>query len=177
MQEKITTKIPGLRLRAARKSDCKIILGLILELAEYEKLAHEVIADANTLAATLFGERRFAEAVLAEYNGAVVGFALFFDNFSTFTGRPGLHLEDLFVQPEFRGKGIGKTLLGHVARLAVERNCRRLEWSVLNWNEAAIRFYKKLGAAPMHEWTTFRLTGETLTDLAGKFDEPFTGRC
>jgi len=171
MQEKITTKIPGVSLRAAARDDGKIILGLISELAEYEKLSHEVIADLDTLEATLFGERPFAETVLAEYDGAVVGFALFCYNFSTFIGRPGLHLEDLFVKPAFRGKGIGRALLCYVARLAVERHCGRLEWSVLDWNEPALHFYKKLGAVPMNEWTTFRLSGATLASLSDKSKE------
>ena len=169
MTEKISTLIPELSLRKAEISDCKAILDLISQLAEYEKLSHEVIADVPTLEETLFGKRQFAEAILAEYEGEVVGFALFFHNFSTFIGRPGLYLEDLFVKPDFRGKRIGETLLSYLARLAVERNCGRLEWSVLDWNEPSINFYKKLGATPMDEWTTFRLTGETLDKLANRF--------
>ena len=140
---------------------------MIRALADYERLSHEVVLDELRLHAHLFGPRPFAEVLLAEAAGAVVGFALFFHSYSTFLGRPGLYLEDLFVLPEHRGEGLGKALLAALARLAVERDCGRLEWSVLNWNEPAIRFYESLGATPMAEWTIYRLTGDALRELAG----------
>jgi GNAT superfamily N-acetyltransferase len=139
---------------------------LIRGLARFEKLEHEVELTDDLLAAGLFGPRPYAEAVLAEVEGQPVGFALFFHNFSTFLARPGMYLEDLFVLPEHRGQGIGRALLVHLARLAVERGCGRLEWSVLDWNREAISFYERLGAVAMSEWTTYRLTGEALDRLA-----------
>jgi len=145
-----------------------LILQFIRGLAEYERLAHEVVADEATLRRTLFGERRVAEVVIGYDNGKPVCFALFFHNFSTFLGRPGIYLEDLFVNPEQRGKGFGKAMLAYLAKLAVERECGRLEWSVLDWNEPAINFYKSLGAKPMDEWTIFRVTGDALAQLAGQ---------
>ena len=153
-------------LRAARAADVPEIVALIRDLAAFEKLEADVTFDEADLARSLFGEPRYAEVTLAEVNGDVAGFALFFHSFSTFLGKPGLHLEDLFVRPEHRGAGIGKRLLAHLARLAVDRGCGRLEWTVLDWNERAISFYRGLGAAPMDEWTTFRLTGPELTRLA-----------
>ncbi len=143
-----------------------VIADLIRGLARYEKLEDQVEMTEDLLAAALFGERPYAEVVLAEEDGLAVGFALFFHNFSTFLGRPGIYLEDLFVLPEHRGRGIGRTLLAHLARLAVERGCGRLEWAVLDWNRDAIGFYERLGARPLSEWTVYRLTGEALTDLA-----------
>ena len=143
-----------------------VIADLIRGLARYEKLEDQVEMTEELLATALFGERPYAEVVLAEEDGLAVGFALFFHNFSTFLGRPGIYLEDLFVLPEFRGRGIGRTLLAHLARLAVERGCGRLEWAVLDWNRDAIGFYERLGARPLSEWTVYRLTGEALTDLA-----------
>ena len=143
-----------------------VIADLIRGLARYEKLEDQVEMTEELLAAALFGERPYAEVVLAEEDGLAVGFALFFHNFSTFLGRPGIYLEDLFVLPEHRGRGIGRTLLAHLARLAVERGCGRLEWAVLDWNRDAIGFYERLGARPLSEWTVYRLTGEALTDLA-----------
>ena len=157
---------PALRLRAATAADVPTILRLIRGLAEYERLLHECEATEAQLHATLFGERPQAEVVLAEWEGAPAGFALFFHNYSTFLARRGLYLEDLFVFPEFRGRGIGRALLVHLARLAVERGCGRLEWAVLDWNEPAIRFYRSLGAAPMDEWTVMRVTGDGLRALA-----------
>ena len=157
---------PALRLRAATAADVPTILRLIRGLAEYERLLHECEATEAQLHATLFGERPQAEVVLAEWEGAPAGFALFFHNYSTFLARRGLYLEDLFVFPEFRGRGIGRALLVHLARLAVERRCGRLEWAVLDWNEPAIRFYRSLGAAPMDEWTVMRVTGDGLRALA-----------
>lgn len=155
-----------LRIEKAREDDLSLILSFIRELAEYERLSQEVVATEELLRETLFGERAIAEAVIAYDNDRAVGLALFFHNFSTFLGRPGIYLEDLYVQPHARGKGIGRALLVHLARLAKERHCGRLEWAVLNWNEPAIRFYKNLGAVPMNEWTVFRATGESLDKLA-----------
>jgi GNAT superfamily N-acetyltransferase len=154
------------RLRPATRGDVPVIADLIRGLARYEKLEDQVEMTEELLAAALFGERPYAEVVLAEEDGLAVGFALFFHNFSTFLGRPGIYLEDLFVLPEHRGRGIGRTLLAHLARLAVERGCGRLEWAVLDWNRDAIAFYERLGARPLSEWTVYRLTGEALTGLA-----------
>src|SRR5207302_11229740 len=139
--------------RPATPADVPTIARLIRDLAEYERLAHAVDFDEALLRKHLFGERPYCEVLLAEDGGRVVGFALFFHNYSTFRGRPGIYLEDLFVEPAHRGKGHGKALLLELARLAVERGCGRLEWAVLNWNEPAIRFYQKLGAEPLNEWT------------------------
>jgi GNAT superfamily N-acetyltransferase len=153
-------------IRPATPDDVPVIANLIRALAEYEKLAHAVVLNEADLRAHLFGPRVYAEVLMAEEAGAVVGFALFFHNYSTFGGRPGLYLEDLFVVPEARGKGHGKALLVALAGLAVQRGCGRVEWSVLNWNEPSIAFYKSLGAKPMDEWTVYRLTGDALTKLA-----------
>ncbi len=162
------TNIPGFVIRQATEADVPLILEFIRGLAEYERLAHECIADEATLRRTLFGERRVAEVLIGYDNDQPVCFALFFHNFSTFLGRPGIYLEDLFVNPAQRGKGFGKAMLAYLAKLAVERECGRLEWSVLDWNEPAINFYKSLGAKPMDEWTIFRVTGDALTQLAGQ---------
>jgi GNAT superfamily N-acetyltransferase len=153
-------------IKPATIEDVPIILSFIKGLAEYEKLSHEVVATEEILQETLFGQKPFAEVVIGYYQQQPVCFALFFHNFSTFLGRPGIYLEDLFVQPEFRGKGFGGKLLTYLAKLTKERKCGRLEWSVLDWNESAIRFYKGLGAKPMEEWTIFRVTGEALDKLA-----------
>ena len=147
-----------LRIRPAVEDDVPLVLTFIRELAEYERLRHEVVATEELIREALFGPRPYAEVVFAELDGQPVGFALFFHNFSTFVGRPGLYLEDLYVRPEFRGLGIGRRLLVHLATIAKERGCGRMEWSVLDWNEPAIRFYRSLGARPMDEWTVFRLT-------------------
>ena len=155
-----------LRILPARSEDVPIILSLIRALGEYERLSHEIVATEDGLRAWLFGERPAAEVVLASVNDTVVGFALFFHNFSTFLGRPGLYLEDLFVKPEWRGRGIGQRLLVHLASLAVERGCGRMEWSVLDWNEPALRFYERMGARVMQEWKLCRLTGDSLTHVA-----------
>ena len=155
-----------IQLRAAEEGDVPVIAELIRGLARYEKLADQVEMTDELLAISLFGERPYAEVVLAEEGGRPVGFALFFHNFSTFLGRPGIYLEDLFVVPEYRGRGIGRTLLAHLAGLAVERGCGRLEWAVLDWNRDAIGFYERLGARPNSEWTVYRLTGEALAGLA-----------
>jgi len=153
--------------RPAARADVPAIVSLIRALAEYERLSDAVVLDPVALTEHLFGPRPYAECLVAEDAGAVVGFALFFHNYSTFVGKPGLYLEDLFVLPEQRGKGYGKALFVELAKLAIARNCGRLEWSVLDWNEPAIGFYKKLGAVPMDEWTVYRLSGDTLAKLAG----------
>jgi len=153
-------------IRPATPADVPVIEQLIRDLAEYEKLAHAVTLSAADLREHLFGARPYAEVLLAEDAGAVVGFALFFHNYSTFRGKSGIYLEDLFVVPEARGKGYGKALLRALAKLAIERDCARVEWSVLNWNTPSIEFYKSLGAKPMDEWTVYRLTDEALTKLA-----------
>jgi GNAT superfamily N-acetyltransferase len=154
-------------IRAVTPADTPLICQFVRELAEYERLAHEVDLDEGQVRQHLFGPRPFAEALLAEEAGAGVGFALFFPTYSTFLGRPTLYLEDLFVRPAYRGRGHGKALLGALARLAVERGCDRLEWSVLNWNELALRFYRSLGAVPRNEWTVYRLSGDALRAAAG----------
>jgi GNAT superfamily N-acetyltransferase len=156
----------SLSIRSATSADISLIGQFIRDLAEYEKLAHEVRFDEAVMAQKLFGPRTFAEVLIGEIDGTPQGFALFFHNFSTFEGRPGIYLEDLFVRPDARGSGLGKALLGKLAALAVERDCARLEWSVLDWNTPAIDFYKALGARPMDEWTVYRVDGDALTDLA-----------
>jgi GNAT superfamily N-acetyltransferase len=153
-------------IRFATGDDVALILEFITALAKYEKLSHEVVADRDSLRRTLFGDRPGAEVVIAEIDEQPAGFALFFHNYSTFLARPGLYLEDLFVKPELRGRGIGKQLLTFLARTAVERGCGRLEWWVLDWNQPAIRFYERLGAKAMDEWTVFRVTGDALASLA-----------
>ena len=155
-------------IRTGTEEDAPVIFSLIKELAEYEHLAHEVVASVDDIRRTLFGERPFAETLIGEYGGLPISFALFFYNFSTFIGKPGIYLEDLYVQPEHRGKGFGSKMLAHIAALARERNCGRFEWSVLNWNTPAIRTYEKLGATPMKEWILYRLSGEALDRLADK---------
>jgi GNAT superfamily N-acetyltransferase len=158
--------MPALKIIAANEVDTPTILELIRGLAEYEKLSHEVVATEAQLRQTLFGPRQAAEVLLAFDGTECAGFALFFPNYSTFLGKPGIFLEDLFVKPHLRGKGIGFALLAQLANIARERGCGRLEWQVLDWNEPSIQFYKKLGAAPKDEWTTFRLTGAELEKLA-----------
>lgn len=153
-------------IRPARPDDAETIVRLIRELAEYERLGHEAKATPESIRHSLFGPRPFAEALIAEWDGQPVGLALYFHNFSTFRGQPGLYLEDLFVRPSHRGRGIGKALLASLARLAVERGCGRLEWAVLDWNEPAIGFYKSIGARPMDEWTVFRVDEEPLRRLS-----------
>lgn len=156
----------SLSIRSATPADISLIGQFIRDLAEYEKLGHEVRFDEAVMAQKLFGPRTFAEVLIGEIDGTPQGFALFFHNFSTFEGRPGIYLEDLFVRPDARGSGLGKALLGKLAALAVERDCARLEWSVLDWNTPAIDFYKALGARPMDEWTVYRVDGDALTGLA-----------
>jgi GNAT superfamily N-acetyltransferase len=169
MTDRIPTRRPDLTLRFAGPSDVGTILGFVKELADYERLSHEVVATEESLRASLFEGRQVAEVLLAELAETPVGFALFFHNFSTFLGRSGIYLEDLYVTPAMRGKGIGAALLAYLGRLARERGCGRLEWAVLDWNEPAISFYKKLGAQAMKEWTVFRVTGPALTTLADRF--------
>ena len=155
-------------IRPATANDVPTVASLIRALSKYEKLEHEVSMTEDKLRATMFGPRPYAEAVLAEEGGDPVGFALFFHNYSTFLAQPGIYLEDLYVLDTHRGKGIGKALLAHLAKIAVERKCGRLEWAVLDWNVDAIGFYQRLGAKPNAEWTVYRLTGDALTRLAGK---------
>lgn len=159
---------PHVMLRPATAADTPQILAFIGELAEYEKLAHEAVAEEATLAAQLFGDRPAAEVVIADVDGQPAGFALFFHNFSTFLGKRGLYLEDLYVKPHFRGLGLGRRLMVHLAGVAVERDCGRLEWSVLDWNAPAIAFYRELGALPLDEWTVQRMTGKALQALAAR---------
>jgi len=156
----------SITLRAAVAADIPHILAFIQGLAEYEKLSHACVATEETLLETLFGSRPYAEVIIADFQGRPAGFALFFHNYSTFRARPGIYLEDLYVLPELRGRGIGKALLQELASLAVERGCARLEWSVLDWNAPSIAFYKSLGAEPQEEWTIYRVTGDALDRLA-----------
>lgn len=151
--------------RPATPADVPAILGFIRALADYEKLTHQVVATEALLMTHLFGDRPGAEVLIAELDGRPVGFALFFPNFSTFLARPGIYLEDLFVLPDARGRGVGKTLLTAVAKLAVQRDAGRLEWAVLDWNAPAIGFYRSVGAVPMDDWTTMRVTGDALARL------------
>lgn len=161
----MTTR-PAIAIRPAIPGDLPLICALIRDLAEYERLAHEVRFDEAGLAQYLFGPRPMAEVVIGEVDGAAQGFALFFHNFSTFEGKPGIYLEDLFVRPEARGCGLGKALLAHLANLALERDCARFEWWVLDWNAPSIAFYEALGARPMSDWTVMRVDGEALITLA-----------
>lgn len=165
----IETRIAGLSLRLATANDVPQILSFIRQLADYEKLLDMVVADEAKLAATLFGDKAYAEVVIADYQGKPAGFALFFHNYSTFLAKPGIYLEDLFVDPTLRGLGIGKALITYLATLAVKRDCGRLEWSVLDWNQPAIDFYQSLGAQMPHDWRINRVTGETLQAMADMF--------
>jgi GNAT superfamily N-acetyltransferase len=159
------------RIEAAQPSDLALILSLIGELAEYEQLSHEVMATEALLRDALFGEAPVAHAVIARAGETPAGFALYFFSFSTFLARPGLYLEDLFVRPAWRKRGLGTQLLSHLARIAVSRGCGRMEWSVLNWNEMAQRVYRAIGAQPMGDWTVQRLAGQALADLAARLPE------
>jgi GNAT superfamily N-acetyltransferase len=154
------------RVEAATSEDVPVLLQLIQALADYERMSGEVVATESALRETLFGAAPRAEAVLARVAHEAVGFALWFHNYSTFLGRPGLYLEDLFVVPEWRNRGVGSALLRHLARIAVERGCGRMEWSVLDWNEPAIAFYQRVGARPLDQWTVYRLTGSDLARFA-----------
>ena len=160
------TPAADVRIVPATERDVPTVLSLIKALAEYEQLAHEVEATEDDIRDSLFGDWPGAEVVLAYVGSDLAGFALFFHNYSTFLGRRGLYLEDLFVLPAYRGKGVGRRLLAHLARIALERRCGRMEWWVLDWNESAIRFYRSIGALPMDDWTVYRLTGHALARLA-----------
>jgi len=164
----MTATVPAFRIERATEHDVPLILRLIKGLAEYEKLTDDVRATEDDLRRSLFGPNPAAEVVVGYAGDEPVGFALFFQNYSTFLARPGMYLEDLFVLPAWRGHGYGRQLLAHLATLAVERGCGRLEWAVLDWNEPAIGFYKSLGAKPLHEWTVFRVTGDGLQQLASQ---------
>ena len=155
-------------IRSATSGDAPLVLDFIVQLAEYERLRHEVVATEAGLRDVLFGAHPAAEVLIAELQGEAVGFALFFHNFSTFLGQRGLYLEDLFVRPAVRGRGVGRALLARLAALAVERHCGRFEWAVLHWNEPAIGFYRSLGAQPMTDWSTYRVTGAALQRLAAE---------
>jgi len=160
------TTVSNFLIRPAAESDTATIFSLINELADYERLTHEVVATEDDIRKSLFSERPFAEALIGEYEGTPISFALFFYNFSTFIGKPGIYLEDLYVKPEYRSNGFGRRMLVHIARLALKRNCGRFEWSVLDWNTPAIRTYDKLNAKPMKDWILYRLTGQALAELA-----------
>ncbi len=162
--------MPQFAIKQATIDDIPLILSFIHELAVYEKLSHEVVATEETLRESLFGAKPYAEVIIGTFDDEPVSFALYFHNFSTFLGKPGIYLEDLFVKPVARGKGIGQKMLAYLAQLAKERKCGRLEWWVLDWNEAAIEFYKKLGAKAMDEWTVYRVTGEALDQLALSYE-------
>ncbi|MEN8228565.1 MAG: GNAT family N-acetyltransferase [Bacteroidota bacterium] len=165
----IETKVEGFQIRKAQRSDTSIVLDFIKKLADYEKLTHEVVATEEKLEKYLFGEEKVAEVVIGYYHNIPVGFALYFYNFSTFLARPGIYLEDLYVLEQYRGKGFGKVLLTYLAKKAVEKDCGRLEWAVLDWNEPSIEFYKSLGAKLMNEWIVHRVTGDALDELAAQF--------
>jgi len=156
-------------IRFAKKEDVPAIYKLIKELAEYEKMLDQLKLNENILRENLFSDKKYAEVLIAEYDSVPIGYAIFFHNFSTFVGKPGLYLEDLYVKPEYRGKGYGKTMLSQLAKIAVERNCGRFEWVVLDWNEPSIKFYESLGARPLKEWLMYRLEGDALKNLAAKF--------
>ena len=157
-----------IEIKKAEASDTPLILEFIQSLAEYERLLDSCVATEEKLRATLFSANPAAEVIIARVDGNPMGFALFFHNYSTFLAQRGIYLEDLFVKPEARGKGVGFALLSALARIAAERGCGRLEWAVLDWNQLAIDFYKRIGAVPLHDWTVFRMTGESLTSLAGQ---------
>jgi len=170
MTELISTNLVGFKLRFAEINDVPLILEFIKELATYEKMLNEVVATEEILRESLF-ERKIAEVIIGEYENQPIGYALFFHNFSTFLGKPGIYLEDLYVKPEMRGKGMGKIILSFLAKLTLDRKCGRLEWWCLDWNEPSVKFYKRLGAAPMDEWTVFRADDEPLKKLAKTFLE------
>ena len=158
----------SIHIRSAVAADVPLILGFIRELAEYEKLAHQVVATEADIRNSLFGTRPAAECLIAELQGKPAGFAIFFHNFSTFLGKPGIYLEDLYVKPELRGKGVGRKLLARLAKLALSRGCGRFEWAVLDWNKPAIRFYRSIGARMLDDWRINRVTGEALEKLAAE---------
>ena len=165
MPERFSTPVRDLYFRFATRDDIELLLALIRELAEFEHLLDHVSADAATLSEELFGTRRVTEVVIAELEAEPVGFAVYFHNFSTFVGRKGLYLEDLYVRPHARGRGVGRWLVSFIASIAVARNCGRFEWAVLDWNTRAIDFYRGLGAVPMSDWTVQRVTGDALQQL------------
>ena len=165
-ETKSTGKLESFQIQPATKADVPVILAFIKKLADYERLSHEVSATEQSLSETLFGRRRTAEVAIGYFKRQPVCFTLFFHSYSTFLGRPGIYIEDLYVDETFRRRGFGSALLRYVARLAVERQCGRLEWSVLDWNEPSIGFYRSLGAEPLDDWTTYRLTGSALKALA-----------
>ena len=173
MRALVETKIKGLRLRFAEAKDVEVIRDFIHALAVYEHLETEMKASSAQLTETLFGVKPYAEVILAEIEGKAVGFALFFHNYSTFLGKPGIYLEDLFVLPEVRGEGIGTALLCYIAKIALERGCGRFEWSVLDWNEPAIKIYQSMGAESLNEWIGQRVTGDVLERLAERFSNEF----
>lgn len=158
----------GILIRDAAPADLGLILAFVRELAEYERLGHEVVATEEDFRRSLFGETPKARALVVERDGRPAGFAIWFYNFSTFLGRPGIYVEDVYVRPEFRGASIGRMIFRHLAARALEEGCGRLEWWVLDWNESAIRFYRSIGAVPMDEWTVQRVTGDALARLAGQ---------
>ena len=166
--EKFQTKLDGFTIRFANEDECPLILKFIKELADYENLLNEVVATEEILKESIFVNKK-AQVVFGELNGEPVSFALFFNNFSTFLGRAGVYLEDLYVKPEYRNKGIGKIMLSFLGKVAKDNNYGREEWWCLDWNKSSIEFYKKMGAVPMDEWTVFRVTGENLDKLAGEF--------
>ena len=168
MNKIINTKVENFKIRFAEEDDVKLILDFIKELADYEKLLNEVVATEEVLYDSLF-VRKKAEVIIGEYEGKPVGFALFFHNFSTFLGKPGIYLEDLYLKPEMRGKGLGKIMLSFLGKLAVESDCGRLEWWCIDWNEPSIKFYKDMGAKPMDEWTVYRVCDEALFNLSKEF--------
>lgn len=165
----IKTTIHGLVLRKALVEDVSLILDFIKALADYERMSDEVMATEETVRKTLFGDTPYAEVILAEFEGKAAGFALFFHNYSTFVSKPGLYLEDIFIYPEYRGKGIGKLMMQYLARLTVERDCGRFEWSCLKWNKPSLDFYDSLGAVKMNDWIILRVSGKNLFDLAESF--------
>jgi GNAT superfamily N-acetyltransferase len=169
MPRPIRTKIIGLTLRFAKEDDVPVILEFIKELADYEKLSHEVVATEEKLKKSLFAENSFAEVIIAEYLTKPVGFCLFFHNYSTFLGRPGIYIEDIYIRLEHRGLGFGKSILTYLAKLALERDCGRIEWSVLDWNINALNFYNDLGASAMDGWTVYRIANESLIKLSKEF--------
>lgn len=165
MIESDNAEVLEFKIHLADESDVKLILRFIKGLGEYEKLSHEIVATEDKLRKTLF-QQKMAEVIIGEYDSKAVGFALFFHNYSTFLGQAGIYLEDLYVLPEMRGKGFGKRMLKYIAKLATERDCGRLEWACLDWNEPSICFYKSLGAKAMDDWTVYRVDGETLREMA-----------
>lgn len=168
MEKNIKTKKDDFIIRFAEEKDVSLILKFIKELADYEELLHEVVATEEILRDSLF-KREVAEVIIAEYKGEPIGFALFFHNFSTFLGKPGIYLEDLYIRPNMRGRGYGKTLLSFLAKLAKDRDCGRFEWWCIDWNEPSIEFYKSIGAEAMEEWTVYRVDGNRLDNLADEF--------